>query len=231
MKRAPAVLAVLTALAASSLNAQEMDRWLSRSAEARAYAAIEGDLRAIAAGAVAAGVPERLLVDRLVEGSRKKAGADRMLEALKAEAARLAFIAKTLDADWPDAGSKRRESAMAEVSIALRAGVIGEEWSAASRCVRDAKGPLDRAIQIVDMLAAVDPARLIGPEDRLRLVAAIAASRLRTGSIDSLVSVFSRGRARGLSPASVAGAVVEALSAGGNLASIDRVLEGYRRDR
>ncbi len=224
-------MAVLSALLIYSADAGELDLWLSRSAEARPYEAIAGNLREIVAGAAADGVAERLLLDRIVEGARKKASADRLLQAVEAEADRLSFLARSLAEGWPDTNAKRRETVLAELSLALRSGVDREEWGRASRSVLDAKGAPERAVAIVDLLASIDPARLIPAEDRLALVGAIAASRFRTDSIDSLVAVFTRGRARGLSPALVARAIAEGLAAGGNLASVDRVLEGYRRDR
>ena len=81
--RARLAALLAAALVCARAGAQETERWFSSAREAAPYAALAGRISELARELVSGGVPERLLLDRLVEGARKRAAPERLLAAME----------------------------------------------------------------------------------------------------------------------------------------------------
>jgi hypothetical protein len=229
--RARAVLVLSLFCLAGAAHAQATARWLASAGEASAYAAVAPRLIAFSETVAAAGVDERLYLDRLIEGVRKRAPAERVVQAMEEEAGRLVFLAKELDASGIRMNADARGRALAEGSLFLRASGSREEFALVVKRIAAEGESADRATATVSALASADPARVVGPGLRLELAAAIAGSSVRTDRLDSIAAVFARGRSFGLSPDGIARIVVAELAAGGSLAAVDAALNRERRTR
>jgi hypothetical protein len=230
-RRIRAVLVFSLACLAGGAHAQATARWLSGAAEAEAYASVTPRLVAIAGTVAAAGVDERLYLDRLVEGIRKRVPAERMVVAMEEEAARLVFAAGELEASGIRMSSESRGRALAAGSLFLRGGGSREEFSLVVKTIASRGESVDRATATISALASADPARVVDPGLRLELAGAIANSSIKTDRLDSISAVFARGRSYGLSPDRIARIAVVELASGGSLAAVDAALNRERRTR
>lgn len=211
-------------------SAQETARWLS-SEEAKPYAPVAQRVIAAAESAVAAGVPERLFLERLKEGVRKRAAPDRLANTMEEEAARLVFLAGTLDSSGLAMSAESRERALSDGALFLRASVSREEFSEVVRKTAEKDYPVERVSATISVLAAVDPSLAVERQLRLELAVAIAGSSIKTDRIDSIIAVFTRGRSFGLRPDRIARIVADELSAGRTLIAIDGALNRERIKR
>jgi hypothetical protein len=211
--------------------AQETARWLDSAPEAKPYAAIVPRLVSGAEAVVSAGVGERLYLERLKEGVRKRASAERLGKAMEEESARLVFMAGELEAAGFRMASEARDRVLSDGALSLRSSVSREEFSAVVRTVAARGGPADRIAAAVSAIAAADPARGVAAALRLELAAALAASAVKTDRLDSVASVFARGRSFGLSPDRIARIVAAELASGGSLAAVDAAMNKERRQR
>jgi hypothetical protein len=180
---------------------------------------------------VAADVPERLFLERLKEGVRKRAAADRLLKTMEEEAARLIFLAGELDSSRLRMSSDARERALSDGALFLRASVSREEFSAIVKKTSDKGETAERVSATISVLATEDPSRVVESPLQVELAIAVAGSSIKTDRIDSLIAVFTRGRAFGLSPDRIARIVADELSAGGTLMAIDGALNRERKKR
>lgn len=210
---------------------QATARWLSTAEEAKPYADIASRLVSFAENVRAAGIDEKLFLDRLMEGVRKRAPVARIEKAMEEESYRLVQVAGALDSSGLRMSSASRERAVVECSLSLRASVSREELDLALRRTVAKNASVERVGAILSVLAAADPARLIDSGHRLELIASIADSTIKTDRIDSFVSIFSRGRSFGLRADRIARIVVDALGTGGGLAAVDAALNRERNRR
>ena len=216
---------------AGAVSAQETVRWLSSTDEAKPYESVAERVIAAAESVVAARVPERLFLERLKEGVRKRATVDRLVKTMEEEAARLVFMARELDSSGLRMSAEERERTLSDGALFLRASVSKEEFSAAVKETAVKGAPVERASATISVLAAVDPSRVVASDLRLRLTASIAGSSIKTDRLDSLIAVFTRGRSFGLSPDRTARIVANELAAGGTLTAIDGALNRERNKR
>lgn len=216
---------------AGAAYAQDTARWLASAAEAQAYAAIAPRLVSFAETVAAAGVDERLYLDRLIEGVRKRASAERVVKAMEEEAGRLVFIAKELDSSGIRMGAEARGRALADGSLFLRASISREEFALVVKKIASGGDSVDRATATISALASADPARAVDAGLRLSLAAAMADSAVRTDRLDSIAAVFARGRSFGLSPDRIARIAAAELASGGSLAAVDAALNRERSRR
>lgn len=211
--------------------AQETGRWMAAEEAAAPYASVEPRIIAAAKAVLAAKIPERLLLERLKEGVRKRAAPDRLAQAMEEEADRLIFLAGELDASGLPLTGEARERALSDGALFLRASISREEYRAVVLKTAAKDYPAERVAATVSALAAIDPSRVVDSPTRLRLAEAIAGSSIKTGRIDSLISAFTRGRSFGLSPDRIARIVSDELDLGGTLMSIDEALNRERKRR
>lgn len=212
----------------SGVFSQATARWLSSAAEAKPYASISARLVSFAETVAAAGVDEKLYLDRLIEGVRKRAPAERIEKAMEEEASRLVFLAGVLDSSGLRMSSASRDRALIDGSLVLRASVSREEFAAAARTAAARNAAVDRVGATLSVLASVDPGRVVDSGLRLELAESIALSSIKTDRIDSIAAVFSRGRSFGLLPDRIARIVVTELASGGSLSAIDSALNRER---
>jgi hypothetical protein len=222
------VLILIFVICAAAAVAQETARWIG-TAEAQPYAQVADRLVSLAAEVVAERVPERLFLDRLKEGARKRAAPDRLAAALAEDAARLVFAARSVDAAGLRASGSERERVLSDCFLALRASVNREEVSAAIGSVAESGAPPARIGAVIAVLAAVDPGRLVPADARMEFVIALAGSPIPADRIDSVAAAFARGRSYGLHPERIVRLVAAELAAGGNLRSLDEALNKERR--
>ncbi|MFA6504535.1 MAG: hypothetical protein WCT14_00470 [Treponemataceae bacterium] len=216
---------------AGAVFGQQTARWLSTSDEAKPYSAIAPRLIALAEAVVAAGIDEKLYLDRLIEGVRKRASPERIGKALEEETSRLLFMAKELDSSGIRMTAESRERILADGALSLRASISRDEFSAVVKKIAVKGASLDRLGSTLSALAAADPARIVGTTLRLELAEAIALSVIQTDRLDSLAAVFARGRSFGLAPDRIARIVATELGSGGSLAAVDAALNRERRQR
>lgn len=229
--RFAAVFVTLLLSFAGSAFAQETERWLSSTQEAKPYAAVAKRVITAAESVAAAEVPERLFLERLKEGVRKRAAADRLARTMEEEAARLIFLASELDSSGLRMSAEAREHALADGALFLRASVSREEYGAVVKKIAAEGEAVERVSATISVLAAVDPSRVVESRLRLEFAAAVAGSSIKTDRIDSIIAVFTRGRSFGLSPDRIARIVSDELAAGGTLMAIDGALNRERKNR
>lgn len=222
------IVLILISVSCAAAVAQETARWVE-TAEAQPYAQVADRLVSLAAEVVAERVPERLFLDRLKEGARKRATPDRLAAALAEDAARLVFAARSVDAAGLRTSGAERERVLSDCFLALRASAGREEVSAAIGRVAESGAPPARVGAVLAVLAAVDPGRLVSADARMEFVIALAGSSIPADRIDSVAAAFARGRSYGLHPERLVRLVAAELAAGGNLRSLDEALNKERR--
>ncbi|MDA8425358.1 MAG: hypothetical protein M0Z80_04415 [Treponema sp.] len=238
--RAAALLAALLAFSVVQARAQEVGAWFGRPS-ASTYSGIRAEVESLAASASAQGVPERLFVRRLAEGAEKRIPPERLVAALREDARRFAEVALMLgERSLLPPESERAGELIWQGSLLLRAGSRSADLAAALDAVASgaakagAGGAFAQAQRAEDSLAAA-----IALEARFhfasssvgRLAAAIARSRLERGIFASLVSVFARAAASGLSADAAADSVIRVLDAGGSLDALEREIQRRTRYR
>lgn len=117
-----AVFVTLLAVLAPA-GAQDVASWFSDSSHQASYGSIRAEMESLAAGLAAANLPDSLLASRLEEGARKRVPPERLIAALRDDAARLTRIAATLRTRSLLPQDRRAAGALAErYQLLLRAG-------------------------------------------------------------------------------------------------------------
>jgi|GEM_PF-2240517 len=227
------VFAVLFGLLAlGPARAQAVEEWFQRSPQAAPYATIRGEAEALARGAAAVGVPDRLLAQRLEEGAQKAVPADRLAAALRSEAALLESAAATLAkrALLPEDRDLAAE-VLGQASLLIRAGIDEDELGAAcdaalARPKKYAGAAISRALSALYTVVSIRSRVPLRESDGRRLAVALARSGLRTEDFPALVPVVVRYGASGLDPSEVVSIAVGLLGKGGSVESVGRELGG-----
>jgi hypothetical protein len=216
--------------------------WFGGAEEARKYGIIQNEVELLALelrfSGLGDGLGERLseslLVDRLVEGSKKKIPAEKLLGALKDETRRLQSIARLLNERglFPVG---RADGPTAEASLLFRAGLEEGDFSAAlddTAELEDFKDPLPKVQRIITALStlmAINTRFHLDSGDRRRLTAALVLSEIPRERFGSLISLFARARASGLAQSRICSLVIEYASSGSTMERIERELERRMR--
>jgi len=204
--------------------------WFSGMEESRKYGSIKNEVELLALNLGFSGLGEPLLVDRLVEGSKKRIPADKLLAALKDETRRLQTIARLLN----ERGLFPVENAdglAAEASLLFRAGLEEGEFAAtldATAELADLKTPLPKVQRVLTALStalAINARFPLEAEDRRTLTTALVSSRIPRERFGSMVSLFARAKASGMAQSRICSLVSEYASSGATLERIERELE------
>ncbi len=211
-----------------------LEAWFGGAEEARKYGTIKDEVELLAMELRFAGLGEGLLVDRLVEGSKKRIPAEQLLRALKDETKRLQTIARllnerglfpTVDADGP----------AAEASLLFRAGLGEGDFAAALDAtaeLEDLKDPLPKVKRVVSALStvmAIDARFHLDTDDRRSLNAALVMSKIPRERFGSLISLFARAKASGLTQSRICSLFIEYASSGSSMERIEREIERRMR--
>ncbi|HUW40122.1 MAG TPA: hypothetical protein VMV90_03875 [Rectinemataceae bacterium] len=232
--RAAAVLVLFLAPLGTALSAQEVAAWFASSSAAAVYAGIRVETESLAASAAARGVPESLFVRRLAEGAEKRIPPERLASALRDDEARFTGVALLLRLRRLLPPEPERSGRLIwQGSLLLRAGATSPDLAAAlDAAAATAGGAFARAERAFDALGLTVslnarfglPSAVSG-----RLAAAIVRSPLERRGFASLISVFARGKASGLSSDLVADIAIRVLDSGGSFEAIEREMQ--RRTR
>lgn len=221
--RGAAALALALVSASAGAAAQEIAAWFGSAPEAAAYAAVKDRITSIAEEAARGGVPESILLERLIEGTRKRVAPERLASALEAEAARLESVALLLKGR--DLGAAALSELIGSGGLLLRSGATLDELGRSLA----AGGPGDegarRAFAAVSVLTGLYSRFGLNEAERNRLLEALARSSIPRTQFSSLISLFARWRASGLTVQHIATTVAQAIEGGSSLERIERELE------
>jgi hypothetical protein len=203
--------------------APELSSWFKSDPRAQAYREIEPQVSRTFDEAEAAGLPLRILMDKLREGAAKGVAADRLSTGLRAELERLLRAQAILERQPVHiADQEGREEAMKGISISLLAGLppeAVEQLFALSR--PPARGPQDAVAACAALIQIREMSRM-SDTDILRLGAALLGSRLPSTSFRSIPSFFVKARARGIGEREILDSIViKALASGGGLVQME----------
>lgn len=231
-----AIFAALLFAAITPAAGQDLSAWFDHAPEAAAYASGRHAAEALAAKVRAAGLADRLLVDRIVEGVRKRVPPDRLIAAMVDETTRLESISRLLaERSLLPADPSEAAGFAAEASLLMRAGATTAEFEAAldaaAKLETQGKPGSSQGIRVERALSAIATVRAINARfpldeaDRSSLCFALVGSVLDSGRFDSLVSVFAKYRAIGLPAQRIASIVAKVCVEGGSLELIERELQ------
>jgi len=162
------------------------------------YAAAKTGIERAAQAASRAGVPEKMLVERLEEGAAKNTEVATLERALQEEAARLIGLAGIFDQAMPDLEDDDRAEAIREGAIALRAGM---DIATIEQVIRWSVGAGLELRHTLAALAALGPhhrALALGVYEDLALVGAMVRSRERPSSYAAFASLLASASERGM---------------------------------
>ena len=204
--------------------------WFGGTEEEKKYGSIKNEVELLALNLGFSGLGEGLLVDRLVEGSQKRIPAEKLLVALKDETRRLQSIARILSERglFPVGEA---DGLAAEASLLLRAGLGESEFATALDATAelvDLKTPLPKVQRVLTALStalAIHARFPLEVGDRQKLITALVLSRIPRERFGSLVSLFARGKASGMSQSRMCALVIEYASSGATMERIERELE------
>lgn len=215
---------------ATPLCAQEIAAWFQSSPSAPRYGGIRIEAERLGSALSEEGLPDRPLAERLAEGAGKRVDPLKLLAVLRDEAARLRAVADLLRAR-DLLSSSNASSLAAEGSLLLRAGVspalMGEALDAA--VLLKPGSPARRAFAALAAVVSINARFGLDEGSERTLALALVVGGLPEERFDALVSLFARGRARGLGTDRIASLVAEMLRGGGSLDRIERELD--RRTR
>ncbi len=222
--KARAIGAILAlALCASRAAADEVAAWLDSAPEAAAYGSVRDRIEAVAGRAGRDGVPERLLAARLVEGARKRAAPERLAEALEEEERRLASLAALLAAR--ELSQRAREELIEQGGILLRSGATIEEIELPLAAAESGEEGARRAFAAAATVSVLNARFALDRDAKRRLPLALVRGDVPRGGFSSLVSIFTKWRAKGLATRSIASAAIAALESGASIERVDREIE------
>jgi predicted TIM-barrel fold metal-dependent hydrolase len=162
------------------------------------YAAAKAGIERAAQAASQAGVPEKILVERLEEGAAKNTEVATLERALQEEAARLIGLAGIFDQDMPHLEDEDRAEAIREGAIALRAGM---DIATIEQVIRWCVGAGLELHRTMAALAALGPhhrALALGVYEDLALVGAMVRARERPSGYAAFASLLASAHERGM---------------------------------
>jgi predicted TIM-barrel fold metal-dependent hydrolase len=162
------------------------------------YAVAKAGIERAAQAASQAGVPEKMLVERLEEGAAKNTEVATLERALQEEAARLIGLAGIFDQDMPHLEDEDRAEAIREGAIALRAGM---DIATIEQVIRWSVGAGLELHRTMAALAALGPhhrALALGVYEDLALVGAMVRARERPSGYAAFASLLASAHERGM---------------------------------
>jgi len=223
--RAACILAVVLLLAALPAAAQKnVGEWLGGE-DGAPYGEVKPAIEEAAGQAVAARVPEELLVERLAEGAAKGVAPEAMRKAVVEAAVALVAIASNLDARLPRLGAADRTEALRLGALAVRGGVATSTVDGAVAWAVEGGRDLDRTMSALVAVASLHRGLDLDAERGLALVRAFALSNEKTSRFGAFVSLLSGARARGLAAGTVVEATLTALEKGRTFLALQRELD------
>jgi hypothetical protein len=216
-----AILAL--ALCGGRAAADEVAAWLESAPEASAYASVRDRIEATAALAAKDGVPDRLLALRLVEGAHKRAAPTKLAAALEEEERRLASLAALLAGR--NLPPQVREELIEQGGILLRAGAVVEDIGLPLAAAESGPEGARRAFAAASAVSVLNARFALDSDARIRLPTALVRSKVPREGFSSLVSIFTKWRAKGLTAKSIASAAIAALESGASIERVDQEIE------
>jgi len=208
-------LAILTfAIRGGAVFAQEVAAWYANSPDAPGYISVRKEFLELAERSIAGMHSDRPLAERLAEGALKHVAPPFLFSALEAETDRLLDVASDLKArDMLPTDARSAGGLMSQIGIALRAGLEPRDVDAAfdgaiSRVGRGAEAR-NRAIAVLSAVAGLS----LGPDQRLALVGALAASPLPTARFEGVRGTLADFFARNMSAAEASAALIDSFEA------------------
>jgi hypothetical protein len=175
--------------------------------------------------ALAARVPEELLVERLAEGAAKGVAPEVLQRAMVEEAGALATIAGVLDTRLPRLGADDRTEALRLGALAARGGIGTSTIDAAVAWTVEAGRDLGRTMSALVAVASLHRGLGLDADRGLALVRAFSLSKEKTSRFGAFVSLMSGARARGLAAETVVEAALAALAEGRTFLALQRELD------
>lgn len=189
------------------------------------YGEVKPAIEQAAGQALAARVPEELLVERLAEGAAKGVAPEVLQRAMVEEAGVLAAIAAVLDARLPRLGADDRTEALRLGALAARGGIGTATVDAAVAWTVEGGRDLDRTMSALVAAASLHRGLGLDADRALALVRAFALSKEKTTRFGAFVSLLSGARARGLAADTVVEAALAALAEGRTFLAVQRELD------
>lgn len=210
--------------AAPAARADELDTWLSSDSHARAYSAVQGELRAVFQEAKGHGIPASLLVQKLQEGASKGADGRLMVSALRSECDRLEqairILAGAKGPSRPPIGPEGRTAAIQSLGFLILTGlpgaVIEDLFTVGSRAGRDFQAVLSAGFAVSDMREA----GALKEESCRQLGVLLLQSEIPADAFGSVASIFANAVAGGLSSDEIAQRIIGALRSGGGITAV-----------
>ncbi|HAP43502.1 MAG: hypothetical protein A2087_10090 [Spirochaetes bacterium GWD1_61_31] len=198
-------------------------RWL-RSASVAAWLGVHGDgLLEQATVAAAAGVPAELFQNRLREAVAKQAQPGQIADSLAVDAANWRFIAGVVAGDrWLTA--RQRVAFFLAIGTALRNGFAQASLEEAVCWARTARIGADRLAAATAATAGRQAVVAVQPAPTLRLLKALAASRLPTSQFNEALGLLQAAVGSGVNPEVAIMALEGSLAASGNLTALRAAL-------
>ncbi|HUI72295.1 MAG TPA: hypothetical protein VL354_17370 [Spirochaetia bacterium] len=228
----PAAILVLSSVilvaAATASWSDLLANWYATDPRAAAYAGARADLAQIFTEAAQRHVPERLLANRLTEGEAKGVPAERLVGVLRSELRCLERAQLIMDKAGLGGSflSPRGDGTLKEIGIYLRAGLPDQ---LVSELLSEGAGRQGGKESALAACAAIMDLRAVAPledADSLQIGKLLLASGMQPSGYASLALVYGLGRSRGLShEAVVRDVIINTLSAGGGLASMNQKIE------
>ncbi len=189
------------------------------------YGEVKPAIEQAAGQAVAARVPEELLVERLAEGAAKGVAPEVMQKAVVEEAGALVAIASILDARVPRLGAADRTEGLRMGALAVRGGIGTATVDAAVAWTVEGGRDLDRTMSALVAVASLHRGLGLDADRGLALVRAFALSKEKSSRFGAFVSLMSGARARGLAAGTIVEATLAALEKGRTFLALQRELD------
>ncbi len=173
------------------------------------------------------GFPQALIRRRIQEASSKGVGADLAIQAFERDADDFAFLLETSRAyGWPP--SRATEAFFSDASAALRTGIgkgaVEEVFSLSRRAKIDPK----RAGVSLATAASYRIEHRCSEQEASGLAVALAASKIPSGKIPTVLSLASKAANAGLGAEGALSRVMDALRRGGGLNDVKKALGADR---
>jgi hypothetical protein len=220
------VIAALLLLAALPAAAAEnkVGEWFGGK-DGAPYGEVQPAIEQAAGQALAARVPEELLVERLAEGAAKGVAPAVLRQVMVDEAGALTAIAAVLDARLPRLGADDRTEALRLGALAVRGGIGTATVDAAIAWTVEGGRDLDRTMSALVAAASLHRGLGLDAASGLALVRAFSLSKEKTSRFGAFVSLMTGARARGLAADTVVEATLTALAEGRTFLALQRELD------
>ena len=218
-------LAILLLLAALPVSAEKKVAAWFGGKDGAPYGEVQPAIEKAADEAVAARVPEELLVERLAEGAAKGVVPEVMQRAMEEGASALAALAKILDDRVPRLESGPRTDALRLGAIAMRGGLDVRTVDAAVAWTVEGGREVGRTMSALVAVASLHRGLDLDADRALALAKAFSLSQEKTSRFSAFVSLLSGARARGLAADTVVDAALSALAEGRTFLALQRELD------